>query len=269
MVMMKRIVLVFVVAAVLWLALEEKEMTTGIGLPDWGRIKKDVGVSPLSDLGELAARLGSINTYDRRGDTVWMDDFEDGIIKWSTDTLGTGAAVASSSVYARNGAKSAKLTGGSDEDRYALITHRVTPLVLSKVGFECSFNHSAAVQYVEWWLHYFNGTTIYHFAVRFSKVDGKLYYPATAYTWTAFATVAGLFYGPIPFHTCKLVADPVALKYVRFLLDETEYDLSAYAPWSEAASGTPYWEGEIKVVSLGNQNGVVYVDDVIITQNEP
>ena len=61
--------------------------------PDYGRLSAQATVFPVTDLGELAARLGSIVSHDRRGDVIWLDGFEDGLDKWQPTTSGSGAAV--------------------------------------------------------------------------------------------------------------------------------------------------------------------------------
>jgi len=42
----------------------------------WAGLKEDIL------LAELATRLGSIVTYDRKGEVIFCDDFEDGIDAW-------------------------------------------------------------------------------------------------------------------------------------------------------------------------------------------
>jgi len=52
------------------------------GTPDWGVTAGARTVYQMTDLGELAVRLGSIVTHDRRGDVIFLEDFEEGMGRW-------------------------------------------------------------------------------------------------------------------------------------------------------------------------------------------
>jgi len=57
------------------------------GYPDWGRIRKEVGIAAIGDLGELAVRLGASVVWDRRGDVVLVDSFDLGLAPWDISNL--------------------------------------------------------------------------------------------------------------------------------------------------------------------------------------
>ena len=69
---------------------------------------------------ELAARLGSPDTFDRRGDVLWMDDFESGL-KWRTSLLGTGSLIDLTATMAASGGKCCRLVTGSANNDYAYL----------------------------------------------------------------------------------------------------------------------------------------------------
>ena len=83
------------------------------GTPDWGVTAGAVTTYQVTDLGELAVRLGSPISHDRRGDVIWWDDFECTLNKWQTVANGAGSSVALSDARARNGRYSALLISGS------------------------------------------------------------------------------------------------------------------------------------------------------------
>ncbi|GAI49683.1 unnamed protein product, partial [marine sediment metagenome] len=60
------------------------------GQPDYGSSAVKEVAGTLADMGELAARLSSIVEYDRRGDVVYLDDFEEPVLKWSPLAAGAG-----------------------------------------------------------------------------------------------------------------------------------------------------------------------------------
>ena len=93
--------------------------TKPISAPDYTKIVQVVDAEDifgkLSTIGlaELAARLGSPTTYERRGALIFADIFDSGLSKWNTDTSGAGASVALTALYASVGKYSAMLTAGS------------------------------------------------------------------------------------------------------------------------------------------------------------
>jgi len=89
------------------------------GQPDYGMYTLANTIYRLTDMGELAARLGSINTYDRRGDVIFLDSFESGLTAWSPSSACTGSDLVQSAKHARSGGFSAKFVCGSDGTRQA------------------------------------------------------------------------------------------------------------------------------------------------------
>lgn len=241
----------------------------GIGLPDWYNIKKAGAVSALGDLGELAARLGSIVTFDRRGDVVWLDGFEEGIAKWLSYTSGTGASVAASDAKARNGAWSCKLTAGSDALQFAYIERDLAFPVLGKCGLEASFAFDTDLDRVILYMYLYDGTNRHLPAVQYDYQNLKLQYRDSSQAWVDIKTDLELYAGGYPFWTWKLVVDWQEGEYQRLILNETEYDLEGIAYAKQADAVNPKMRVTLENKGYGGANGVVYVDDVIITQNEP
>jgi hypothetical protein len=57
---------------------------------------------------------------------------------------------------------------------------------------------------------------------------------------------------------------------VRLIVNEREYDLSGLALLSDDSSDVPHLEISVtNQAQLGGENSLVYVDDVVVTQNEP
>ncbi len=108
-------------------------------LPDYTSKWKTQTVTAIADNAELAARLKSIVTFDRRGNIIWMDDFEGAILLWETALSGTDAAIAISAASAHQGSTSCKLTAGKTATRYAIIRKDLAPVKESRFGLECCF----------------------------------------------------------------------------------------------------------------------------------
>lgn len=239
------------------------------GYPDWGQTAGTKTVYQLTDMAELAARLGSIVTFDRRGDVIWLDDFENTLNKWLASSAGSGASVALSVAQARNGAASALLTGGSDGTRLAQIRHLQPFPVLSKMGFEFSFCRPGTFESINLEADMWDGVNHSQFYIRYDPVNDLLRYIDSNDAFVTFAS--GLNYGGYStlFNTMKLVFDPDADEYVRFIFNNKGYSLADIAAWVEASAANPALDLRVILYSRSGQNDQAYVDDVIITQNEP
>ena len=84
------------------------------GGPDYGASSARYTIFPVTDLGELAVRLGSPVAYDRQGNVIYTESFENGLAGWDTDTSGAGASVDVSFGRGVHGAWAGRLVAGSD-----------------------------------------------------------------------------------------------------------------------------------------------------------
>lgn len=240
------------------------------GSADWGIYAPKTTIATITDIGELAVRLGSIVTFDRRGDVVWLDDFEDGIIKWEAKTDGTGSVITSDSTTARNGGKCAKLVPGSADLDTATINHFGPTMALSKTGIEISFTIDADHEQIDIHLDFFTGSNLLAFRIRLLLSDLTLRYRDENATYVSIATITQPRTDTKTFHTLKLVVDPDTQKYVRLIYDNTEYDISAKLPRVSSDTTDSHLLFTARVVnSDAGGNPAAYFDDAIVTQNEP
>ena len=239
------------------------------GTPDWGVTAGGVTVYQMNDLAEAVARLGSMVTFDRRGDIVWGDDFERSLNKWTTGATGTGASVALSTARARNGRYSVLLTGGSTGLGFAAIAHRQGFPVSSRMGVEFSFARTA--DFNRWDLPYslYDGVNLAQFTLRYrlatptlSLLDGD----GVEQTIAADLTIRN---ATDQFNTVKLVVDVPNRRYQRVLFNNRAFDISAHSGQLSADATGPSLEVDIFLYPDAGQNDSMAVDDVILTQNEP
>jgi len=233
---------------------------------------KRAGVYSVTDLGELAARLGALDVYDRRGDVVWMDDCEDAITKrWTVTGSGAGYSAGQNWLYCKNGVSAYRLIGGSDSDRYMMITKLMANApAASKVGLEWSFALDSNIEYLEIGMQYFDGAERYDYLARYTISTKILSFYNSQSEWEEIETLGyDLFEGPPDWHTWKLVIDAYEEDPERIMLDGWEFLLSDFSPASDTDSGDPGLQLHIKAVSSSGQNGEMYVDDILFTINEP
>lgn len=241
----------------------------GIDYQDGG-FSSGQGSYPMTgDLAELAARLRSVVTHNREGTVVYIETFESGMSPWQTTEAGTGAEIIVSNANYRSSGYSCKMTGGSDGAHGAQMFRRFPYPALGRYGLEFSALLDTDLQYLIWMLQLRDGTTEYQFQVTYNPATEELIVREAGGGYTTAATGVVLDTGSGLFHTLKLVADFANGTYLRLIVNETEYDLSDYTAYSFANATNPHILVTITMYSNVGTNAVVYVDDLIVTRNEP
>lgn len=239
------------------------------GTPDWGVTAGAVTTYQLSDMAELAARLGSPVTWDRRGEVIWWDDFEWGLTKWTGVIGGLNGSIALSTVRARNGRRSCALSAGADAGRFAEIYHYNAKGVNSRVGVEVWFSQGAAIEVFRVEETVYDGVNSTTFGVQWENAGNRLLYLNAAGAYTEFASAVDLMVQTTLFHSLKVVGDAATDLYVRCILDDREYSLAGIGGWVSGSGERPAISLVLVAFGSPGQNDTVFVDDVILTQNEP
>ena len=238
-------------------------------LPDYTTQYKLATVFGQIDSGELAARLGSIVTFDRRGNVVWMDDFEGVKLLWDVATDETGYA-ALNTTRALNGSQSCKMNaGGTATGNNVYIQKVLAYPVKSKIGFEITNTWHAWIEDFIWRIMLYDGTYLHRAEIKWNDTNNKLYYYGDADDWVEFASDVDMLLTTSSFNICKLVVDFVNGKYSRFIFNEATYDLSSYSYYRTLQSLSSRLYTTFEIIGEANRDTVVYVDNAIVTQNEP
>lgn len=239
------------------------------GTPDWGVTAGAVTIYKLTDMAELAARLGSILTHDRRGDVVWFDGFEDGLEKWSTFAPADGGSVDLSTVRARNGQYSARLVADEGGAVGTRIDKTIPFPVESPMGAEFSFALQQNIGWLELVFDIYDGVRAAQYVITWSDTDNNLTYHDVEGDPQEIAAGVDLSMAVNLFHTMKLVVDMENHAYARLILNQTEYSLAGIAAWNDLDPTSAALRVRINMAGRAGENDVIRVDDVIITQNEP
>lgn len=239
------------------------------GAPDDSNVVKTGVVHRIDDLAELAARLGSPNVWDRRGDVLFQSDFREGMGAFHSFWYGTGASVALVTGHSRQGAYSIRLRAGSDGDRRSYIQLAFPFQDPSKVGLEFSFAVAAQTEYVEAYIGWYDGTYKREGRVCYHHVDSELDYRDTGDAWADWKSDIALNECIRPEHTMKLVVDMATAQYHRFLLDSYAYSMAGIDVYEVASSTPPYWYFYIYHRGVATHTPDSFIDCVIVTQNEP
>lgn len=239
------------------------------GAPDYGAYaSKEVSAS-ISDMGEVAARLGSIDIFDKRGDVVDFDNFEEPILKWLPEPVGAGSAVILDSTNVKSGSQSVKLTTGAVVGAKSGFSKAIPVLGSLKIGLEYSFSYIAFGGALHFLIVYYNGTRYQYAEAKIDLVAGTISINDSTGAWKEIA--AGIFPGAWrrTFHTLKLVADFTTGYYKRLLFDYTEYDLSTEAIETDLSPITANLTLQCKAESQFAIAYDLWIEDLIITQAEP
>jgi len=220
------------------------------------------------DQGELAARLGSLSLQDRRGSFVWYDDFEAAVSKWTHQATGTGAAVALSTDYSNLGAQSMKITTSASTAQSSLISRYFTLPPNTRVGVECMLRPHDSKMVATIIMNGYDGDNFYDPRVRVNFDTDVVEYYNSAGNWVEIESDLKFYDGIGTWLFIKLVFDWDTKKYVRLMVGKEEYDLSAQSIKVGDSALEPLLSLELWATPSENASHILYIDNVILTQNE-
>lgn len=236
--------------------------------PDFDKYLRNSKRHSVQDLGEVSVRLGSINTYDRRGEVLFLDDFRHGIEGWTVVKPSNGYFRLSTdrSFLSPYCAKFNAVTSGS----FQAGAYRSTGANLDgKLGVETCF---VKLQYPHWYeiqQTYITPTTIYRGRIRLdvSTQIASIYNSSGVYEPIDLDLSDFQTNDLIAF--VKLVWDPTNGTYTRVMFNNQYLDLkdkSCRVIQSSGSSAGTYG-------FIMNANSAItmetYLLHVIVTANEP
>lgn len=239
------------------------------GFPDWGTGGPAATIHSIQDLGELAARLGSPDTFDRRGNVLWYDDFESGVEKWLSIPSPGGPLPEWTAGASRNGSYSCYLETTAAENVSTLIYKYLPYPVLSGIGFEFSVANMGL------WLNLIGTLTVttadhtYTVSIKYEHATGKFYYWPDEGDWVETGITLKLQVSSTLFHTIKMVGDFANKEYMRLIVNNREASLDGLAIRETDPATEPLLGLMVQLYNSGTVVAMGCVDDIIITQNEP
>ncbi len=240
----------------------------GRGQRDFASTQALTYTATLSDMAELAVRLGSIDIFDRRGQVIDMDDCEATVFKWFKSILGGGSAVYDGS-FPKSGSQCIKFTTGTGALHNTHIEKRFVPLLSQRLGIEFSFSQPDTDTNLYMALGYLDGTNSHVGKIKVDFNAKKLSYLDSAGVYQEITDVSEFHAGTFLYYPTKVVVDFSADKFTRLLFAGTEYDLSSFLLREAASVSAPYITYSITLERRASSGGVLYADDFILTQDEP
>ena len=240
----------------------------GIDYPDGGFSSGQGSFPMIGDLAELAARLGSPNTYDRRGTVVWMTDFSHGL---QGSTPGTSDAECEYRISAERshfGGYSLKLDPSDEVGSYVEWGNIVQFLTTGKMGLEAIVSSGANPDAIRLKMYHQDGTTIQKAELNYDTESGDWTIRTGDTTWETVLTGFKIQQDATAWYSIKLIIDPETMKYVRMQVARQEVDISEHSIYNYGSGNLGQLICRVMVYGDATRHAAIWVDAVIVTQNE-
>ncbi|KKN22379.1 hypothetical protein LCGC14_0915710 [marine sediment metagenome] len=239
------------------------------GQPDFGIYTETPVASGISDPGEAAARLGSINVYDRRGWTVWMDDFEAPSFKWISFVSPPGALPVLVTTASWRGAQSVYLNAVAGAGGISGMLKIFPLLRLGRLGIEFwTRGVTVSPGYLGLVFDIFDGTNQSRAEVRADFLADTVSIVTPAGT-IVIDTGAFPLLALMPFVPIKIVVDMDDDTYTRLMIGHQEYDISAHALVPVGATTNRLIRAQFSLNGAAGGDSYAWLENFILTQNEP
>jgi len=194
-------------------------------LPAWSTKYRMVKVFGNIDNNELAARTGALSLFDRRGDTLFYDNFENGLGRWRLWTASGAGSVVCTTSRCFTGSTCVKCTTPASVVNVG-ITKSFLNGYSTKLGLECMVLVGDEAVEFSIAVYGYKGTEFFMGEVLYDTGDDKLYYTDSGNNYVELAddiytSLLNECWIPI-----KLAIDYGTNKYLRVICGDNEYDLS-------------------------------------------
>ena len=223
----------------------------------------------LDDLAEHAVRLGVISSIDRSGEILIFENFGDSLGRGTIALGGWGAESDISSVKFRNGGFSLKMKSGNDTRSYVIYGLNTPYPSLSNYGLEAWFYLDSNVDFCRLSLSYYDGVYSNEYIINFNIVDENIKIFDSDGNWQD--VDISFKYASVnqPFIGVKLTVDLVNGIFKQLKILNTVYDISSYSAYRTLDATIKSILANFRVNSVDGEYGIIYLDNMIITQNEP
>lgn len=228
----------------------------------WGQIL-EVGNA------ELAARLGSPVSYDRRGQVISLTDFSQGWGIWRTLATGDDATIVLDPTTFYSGGYAVKCTGVEPDASSAYLFTRIPVLPVRTVGISVFFAIPGTAKELDLVIQYDDTVNRPQGRCRYDLTTGVLDIVNSAGAWVEVADSITIDNNKETFNYMKLVIDGDNDTYVRMLFNDQEIDLSAYATQTLATVDYSHLYLGVWAFFRAGEADVFHLDCPVITINEP
>jgi len=239
------------------------------GHKDFGQGQEADIVHSVSDMGELASRLGSPDTFQRSGNVLWFNKLDLSILPFLTNLGGTGADAYISAGNTFNHEGSLVLVGGDDAGDFSSIWKNVPFQGASRFGGEIKIRPTSVDTEVRFYLRYYNGTEFIRGTIKCDFANNKIQYmDADANYQDAFDLIS-LDDEVYLYHQLKYVIDVEKEAYGTLWFDDQQLDLSDVPLRNTDLVGSQHITTDIVLLGQTAANPTMQFNDWIFTINEP
>jgi len=238
-------------------------------LPDYTTKYKQIIAFQGADVYEAAVRLGSINTYDRRGNVVLYDDFEAPFLRWNVTGSTSGYDAYLTTEDSRLGTQCLKMEAPAGAGETVSVQKSIPYPTLKTIGLEISFRANQYCNAVRLIATAYDGSTAKTSGIYINPPAGEFLYQTSAGSWQPMETGIAVYYEKHMFHTMKYVVDLETGYYKRASLDNRHYDLSTKPVQQTSNTTDPHLLITIVCRTSGATAATAWIDSFIFTVNEP
>jgi len=241
----------------------------GRDYPDFGVTGLENSKVNITDLSELAVRMGGINRFDRLGTVLFQEAFQYGLGMWYPRYDPVGCIPTLSALYYSTLPYSIKCITIDNIDDYSGISLTLPVPYTSVMGFEVHFKVIGTTDFLDLRTAIYTGNDKYrmHVKIKVNPDEISIYNPDEGYD--AIHTKEIYYDGSSPFHVLKVVADIVSGNYSRLVFDGIDYIITDYPLYSVGSEIWPHLSLHYNLENTLAASQTVYIDNVIITMNEP
>ena len=241
----------------------------GIDYPDFGVATLPHQMDLVISLSEEAVRLGSSHLFERTGNVLFIEKFNNGLTTWLPIDDEYGSYVVLMAEPVCFGYYSVKLHVAQHSSAKAGIKRTFPYPNIAPFGCEFWFKFISDTDDLRLKLTYTDSTTIHSAEIKIKPVPGEVYYLDADNEWIQFGSPDVDTSGYYGWHVAKLVADFINGYYDRFVMDDINYNLNDIK--LNEVIGTYYPMVSVEIANhysaaIAND---IYIDNIIVTINEP
>lgn len=238
------------------------------GAPDWFNVNPMETFYSLTDLGELAARLGCPSRIDRRGKVIWYDTFTSGLGAWDSFAYGAGSGVRLVMAPTVSPGGAMQIDAGTTMGGNAwAMTHLVAPLT-ARAGLEWYWTHPGTHGIALVIIETLINRTSYMCGVRYDGATGNVHFWPIAVPPVLTHELGNTIYYPNSYHNYKLVVDFATAHGVYLMVDGVPVDISDVPIYTSSVGAQNGINVSFIADNLTDTGTIVYVDDVVYTWGE-
>lgn len=245
---------------------------TGFGgrdYPDFGASITAGRTAQIFDMSELAVRLGGLSWFDRVGNVLMQEGFENGLSAWEVAGYPAGAFPVPDARFFSTVPYAAKLVTTTDSGSYSAIQRAFPFPYVANFGVELHFKSVVAFKEVYWTLDFYTGTHRYYLGVKVDYADSELQLYTDKPGYEKIDDLNIRLGGNSPFHVLKVTYNLALEKHIRLILDYENYDVSSFGVRKTSTVTVPWLTMQVLLMPVALTKNEVWVDNIIFTIDEP